>query len=311
VRGAYSLLFLTPDRMIAVRDPHGIRPLVLGTVKGGGWVGASETCALDLIEGTLEREVAPGEMVVVDRFGMRSSKPFPAVPSRFCIFEYIYFARPDSLFGGVSVYEARKRLGRRLFADVPVEADLVIPVPDSGVPAAIGYSEAAGIPFEMGLIRNHYVGRTFIEPRQSIRHFGVKIKLNAIRDVVEGKRVVVVDDSIVRGTTGRKIIKMIRGAGAKEIHVRISSPPTTFPCYYGIDTPSRRDLIAATHTLDEINRYLTSDSVGYLTLEGLRACVPDGEIDYCDACFSGNYSVALEEQAEGDQMPLFRGSVQL
>jgi amidophosphoribosyltransferase len=312
VKGAYSLLFLTPDRMIAVRDPNGIRPLVLGTVKGGGFVACSETCALDLIEGTFEREVEPGEMVVVDKYGVRATKPFAAAPSRFCIFEYIYFARPDSLFGGTSVYEVRKRLGRRLALDVPADADLVIPVPDSGVPAAIGYSEAAGIPFEMGLIRNHYVGRTFIEPRQSIRHFGVKIKLNAIRDVVEGKRVVVVDDSIVRGTTGRKIIKMIRSAGAREVHVRISSPPTTYPCYYGIDTPSRRDLIAATHTLEEINTYLTSDSVGYLSIEGLRACVPLGtDRDYCDACFSGRYSVGLEEEEAGggDQIPLFRGSV--
>jgi amidophosphoribosyltransferase len=249
---------------------------------------------------------------VVDRWGVRSSRPFPPAPSRFCIFEYIYFARPDSLFGGASVYEVRKRLGRRLALDVPADADLVIPVPDSGVPAAIGFSEQAGIPFEMGLIRNHYVGRTFIEPRQSIRHFGVKIKLNAIRDVVEGKRVVVVDDSIVRGTTGRKIIKMIRGAGAKEVHVRISSPPTTYPCYYGIDTPSRRDLIAATHTLEEINTYLTSDSVGYLSLEGLRSCVPAGTgHDYCDACFSGNYSVPLEDNGDDEQLPLFHGSVRL
>jgi amidophosphoribosyltransferase len=312
VRGAYSLVFLMPDKLIAVRDPQGIRPLVLGTLKGGGQVVASESCALDLIDGSLSRDVEPGEMIVIDRSGVRSHKPFPAVPPRFCVFEYIYFARPDSIMGGTSVYTVRKRMGHRLAIETPADADIVIPVPDSGVPAAIGFSEESGIPFEMGLIRNHYVGRTFIEPQQSIRHFGVKIKLNAIREVVGGKRVVVVDDSIVRGTTGRKIIKMIRSAGAKEIHVRISSPPTTHPCFYGIDTPSRRDLIAATHSLDEINTYLTSDSLGYLSMEGLHACVP-GEFlgGYCHACFSGAYSVPLEEPDSGQQLPLFRGSVRV
>jgi amidophosphoribosyltransferase len=312
VRGAYSLVFLMPDKLIAVRDPQGIRPLVLGTLKGGGQVVASESCALDLIDGSLSRDVEPGEMIVIDRSGVRSHKPFPAVPPRFCVFEYIYFARPDSIMGGTSVYTVRKRMGHRLAIETPADADIVIPVPDSGVPAAIGFSEESGIPFEMGLIRNHYVGRTFIEPQQSIRHFGVKIKLNAIREVVGGKRVVVVDDSIVRGTTGRKIIKMIRSAGAKEIHVRISSPPTTHPCFYWIDTPSRRDLIAATHSLDEINTYLTSDSLGYLSMEGLHACVP-GEFlgGYCHACFSGAYSVPLEEPDSGQQLPLFRGSVRV
>jgi amidophosphoribosyltransferase len=312
VRGAYSLVFLLPDKLIAVRDPQGIRPLVIGTIKGGGHVVASESCALDLIEGTLLRDVAPGEMVVIDRAGVRSLMPFPHVAPHFCVFEYIYFARPDSVMSGTSIYEVRKRMGHRLAIENPVDADIVIPVPDSGVPAAIGFSEESGIPFEMGLIRNHYVGRTFIEPQQSIRHFGVKIKLNAIRDVVEGKRVVVVDDSIVRGTTGRKIIKMIRTAGAKEIHLRISSPPTTFPCFYGIDTPSRRDLIAATHSLDEINTYLTSDSLGYLSMEGLHACVPEGARGgYCHACFSGDYSVPLEEADAEEQLPLFRGSVRV
>jgi amidophosphoribosyltransferase len=313
VRGAYSLVFLMPDKLIAVRDPQGIRPLVLGTLKGGGHVVASESCALDLIDGHLLRDVEPGEMVVVDRTGMRSLKPFQPASPRFCVFEYIYFARPDSVMSGTSVYSVRKKMGHRLAIETPADADIVIPVPDSGVPAAIGFSEESGIPFEMGLIRNHYVGRTFIEPQQSIRHFGVKIKLNAIREVVGGKRVVVVDDSIVRGTTGRKIIKMIRSAGAKEIHVRISSPPTTHPCFYGIDTPSRRDLIAATHSLDEINTYLTSDSLGYLSMEGLHACVP-GEFlgGYCHACFSGAYSVPLEEEPEGgEQLPLFRGSVRI
>ncbi len=310
VRGAYSLLFLTRDKLIAVRDPHGIRPMVLGKIKGGHVV-CSESCALDLIEGELVRDVDPGEMLVIDANGIQSSRPFFPAPPHFCIFEFIYFSRPDSVFGGASVYEVRKRLGRELARLHPVEADIVVPVPDSGVPAAIGYSEASGIPFEMGFIRNHYVGRTFIEPQQSIRHFGVKIKLNAVRGVVAGKRVVVVDDSIVRGTTGRKIIKMIRAAGAKEVHVRISSPPTAFPCFYGIDTPLRRDLIAATHTLEEINRYLTSDTLGYLTIDSIRSCVPTAPKGYCDACFSGSYPVPLEIPESDEQLPLFRGSVRV
>lgn len=311
VRGAYSLLFLTRDRLIAVRDPYGIRPMVLGKIKGGGHVVCSESCALDLIEGEMVREVDPGEMIVVDGRGARSTKPFLPVEPRFCIFEHVYFARPDSIFGGSSVYQVRKRLGRRLALEAPADADIVIPVPDSGVPAALGYSEASGLPFEMGLIRNHYVGRTFIEPQQSIRHFGVKIKLNVVRDVVGGKRVVVVDDSIVRGTTGRKIIKMIRDAGAREVHVRVSSPPTTHPCYYGIDTPLRRDLIAATHTLEEINTYLTSDSVKYLSVEGLHACVPNHGKGYCDACFTGDYMIPLEVREEEEQLPLFQRAVRI
>ncbi|MGB3095252.1 MAG: amidophosphoribosyltransferase [Candidatus Deferrimicrobiaceae bacterium] len=310
VRGAYSLVFLTRDKLIGVRDPHGIRPLVFGKIKGGH-VLCSETCALDLIEGEVLREVEPGEMIVVDEQGARFSRPFSHAPPRFCIFEHVYFARPDSIFGGSSVYQVRKRLGRQLAEECPADADIVIPVPDSGVPAALGFSEASGIPFEMGLIRNHYVGRTFIEPQQSIRHFGVKIKLNVVRDVVGGKRVVVVDDSIVRGTTGRKIMKMIRDAGAKEVHVRVSSPPTTSPCFYGIDTPLRRDLIGATHTLEEINRYLTSDSLGYMSIEGLHSCVPNEGKGYCDACFTGDYMVPLEVEDTEEQLPLFRGSVRI
>jgi amidophosphoribosyltransferase len=310
VRGAYSLLFITRDKLIAVRDPRGIRPMVLGKIKGGHVV-CSESCALDLIEGELVRDVEPGEMIVIDHRGLQSSRPFFPASPHFCVFEHIYFARPDSIFGGVTVYDVRKRLGAELARAHPVDADIVIPVPDSGVPAAIGYSEESGIPFQMGLIRNHYVGRTFIEPQQSIRHFGVKIKLNAVKGVVEGKRVVVVDDSIVRGTTGRKIIKMIRAAGAREIHVRISSPPTSFPCYYGIDTPLRRDLIAATHNLEEINTYLTSDTLGYLTIDGLRACIPGGGKGYCDSCFSGDYPVPLDMQESEEQLPLFRGSVRI
>jgi amidophosphoribosyltransferase len=312
VRGAYSLLFMTRDKLIGVRDPHGIRPLALGKMKGeGGTVITSESCALDLIEAEYLREVEPGEMIVVDARGTHSHRPFLPAVEHFCIFEYIYFARPDSIMGGTCIYEVRKALGRQLAVECPANADVVIPVPDSGVPAALGFSEASGIPFEMGLIRNHYVGRTFIEPQQSIRHFGVKIKLNAVRSVVAGKRVVVVDDSIVRGTTGRKIIKMIRAAGAKEVHFRISSPPTCYPCFYGIDTPHRRDLIAATHTEEESNTYLTSDSLGYLSTKGLHACVPNRNTNYCDACFSGNYPVPLEMEDPGEQLPLFRGSVRV
>ncbi|HEX9849933.1 amidophosphoribosyltransferase [Candidatus Deferrimicrobium sp.] len=312
VRGAYSLLFMTRDKLIGVRDPHGIRPLALGRMKGeGGTVITSESCALDLIEADYLREVEPGEMIVVDARGTHSHRPFPPAVEHFCIFEYIYFARPDSIMGGTCIYEVRKALGRQLAKECPAIADVVIPVPDSGVPAALGFAEVSGIPFEMGLIRNHYVGRTFIEPQQSIRHFGVKIKLNAVRGVVSGKRVVVVDDSIVRGTTGRKIIKMIRAAGATEVHFRISSPPTSSPCFYGIDTPHRRDLIAATHTGEETNTYLTSDSLGYLSMEGLHACVPKRKTSYCDACFSGNYPVPLATEEPSEQLPLFRGSVRV
>ena len=307
VRGAYSLVFLTRDKLIGVRDPHGIRPLVFGKIKGG-YVLCSETCALDLVEGEVLREVEPGEMIVVDERGARSSRPFFPAPSRFCIFEHVYFARPDSIIGGSSVYQVRKRLGRQLAKECPVEADIVIPVPDSGVPAALGYSEASGIPFEMGLIRNHYVGRTFIEPQQSIRHFGVKIKLNAVREVLEGRRVVVVDDSIVRGTTCRKIVSMIRGAGAREVHLRISSPPTISPCYYGIDTPTRKELIAYTHEVDEIRRYVRADSLGYLSLKGLHQAAgkdTEGGTGFCDACFTGNYPVSLSEE-DHSQLTLFK-----
>jgi len=305
VKGAYSLIFLTSDRLIGVRDPHGFRPLVLGKVKNG-WVLSSESCALDLIEGELVREVDPGEMVVITEKGVTSLRPFLPSPQRFCIFEFVYFSRPDSIFMGTSVYNIRKELGKQLAREQSVEADIVIPVPDSGLPAALGFSEESGIPFMMGLIRNHYVGRTFIEPQQSIRHFGVKLKLNAIKDVISGKRVIVIDDSIVRGTTGRKIIKMIRAAGAKEVHFRISSPPTEFPCYYGIDTPIRRDLIAATHSIEEINRYLTSDSLGYLSVSGLHRCCPgDGADIYCNACFTGRYPVTFDF-AEQEQLHLFK-----
>jgi amidophosphoribosyltransferase len=294
VAGAYSILFLTPKALVGARDPMGFRPLVLGKLKGD-WVLASETTALDLIEAEYVREVEPGEVVVVDGAGLRSERLFPtrAPPSRLgrCVFEHIYFARPDSVLFGKSVYAARHALGRRLAAEHPVEADLVLPVPDSGVPAAIGYAEESGIPFAMGLVRSHYVGRTFIEPQQSIRHFGVKLKLNALRDVLSGKRVVVVDDSIVRGTTSRKIVKMIRAAGAREVHLRISSPPTTWPCYYGIDTPTRQELIASSHSVEEIGTYVTADTLGYLSLEGLYAALGEAREGFCDACLSGDYLI--------------------
>ncbi|HEY0839101.1 MAG TPA: amidophosphoribosyltransferase [Vulgatibacter sp.] len=294
VRGAYSLLFLSDEALVGVRDPRGFRPLILGRLKDA-WILASETCALDLIEAEYVREVEPGEMVVIDAAGVHSSFPFPkATPAR-CIFEHVYFARPDSLVFGTSVYEARTRQGAELAREHPVEADVVIPCPDSGVPAAIGYAEESGIPFAMGLVRSHYIGRTFIEPSQSIRHFGVKLKLNALRKVLEGKRVVVVDDSIVRGTTSRKIVKMLRNAGAAEVHLRISSPPTSWPCYYGVDTPTRAELISASHTVDQIAKYVTADSLGYLSLQGLHRAV--GSMDgYCHACFSGEYPVSFPSE---------------
>jgi amidophosphoribosyltransferase len=303
VQGAYSLLFLTQDAIVAVRDPRGIRPLCLGLLpsRKDAHVVASEPIAFDLIGAEYVRDVEPGEMIVIDASGMRSAR-LPARETRqMCIFEYIYFARPDSRLGGRSVYEVRKELGRRLAKESGVQADVVIPVPDSGVPSAIGYAGALGIPFEMGLIRSHYVGRTFIEPQQSIRHFGVRLKLNPVEPILRGKRVVVIDDSIVRGTTSRKIIKMVRDAGAREVHLRISSPPTQWPCYYGIDTPTRRELIASSHSVDEIARYITADSLGYLSLEGMLDAVARSPGDtggadpshYCHACFSGQYAIAF------------------
>jgi amidophosphoribosyltransferase len=290
VRGAFSLLFLTNKELIAVRDPHGFRPLSIGKLKDA-WVFASEPTAFDLITAEYVRDVEPGEMVLIDDEGIRSYYPFAKTSRRMCIFEYVYFARPDSELSGLSVYETRKRLGETLARECPVEADLVIAVPDSGVPAALGYSQASGIPFEVGLIRSHYVGRTFIEPQSSIRHFGVRLKLNPVRNVLKGKRVVVIDDSIVRGTTSRKIVKMLRDAGAREIHMRVSSPPTRWPCFYGIDTPSRAELIASNHSVDEIARYLTCETLAYLSLEGLHAAIPGR--GFCDACFSGDYPVAF------------------
>ncbi len=311
VEGAYSMVLLNEGSMLAVRDPHGFRPLVMGKL-GGATVFASESCALDIIEAELVRDLEPGEMVVVDEGGVRSFFPFPKAPRSFCVFEFIYFARPDSTIEGRNVYLARKELGKVLAREQPVEADLVIPVPDSGVPSAMGFSEGSGIPLEMGLIRNHYIGRTFIEPAQSIRHFGVKIKLNPCREVMAGKRVVLIDDSIVRGTTSRKIVKMVRAAGASEVHLRISSPPTAHPCFYGIDTPTRQELIASTHTLEEIRKYVTADSVGYISREGMMRAVGNragagttAAPWCCEACFSGEYPVGFSPQDEG-QIPLWQ-----
>jgi amidophosphoribosyltransferase len=309
VRGAYSLLFLTLDKMIAARDPYGFRPLVLGKFAAGknrgAYVVASETCALDLIEAEYLRDVEPGEIITIDAEGMESLKPFPPTPTAKCIFEFIYFARPDSKLFGHNVYQVRKALGRQLARESGVEADLVTPVPDSGVPAAIGYAEQSKIPLEFGLIRNHYVGRTFIEPQQTIRNFGVKIKLNAQRDVLEGKRVVVVDDSIVRGTTSRKIIRMLRDAGAKEVHMRISSPATISPCYYGIDTPTRSELIAASNSVEEIRRFIEADTLAYLSRDGMYAYFDGDEKGFCDACFTANYPVHFEDEGHTKQLHLF------
>jgi amidophosphoribosyltransferase len=297
VEGAYSLVFIARDRIIGVRDPRGFRPLALGRV-GEAHVLTSESCALDLIDGTYEREVEPGEMVVIGRGGVKSYRPFPQATPAPCIFEYVYFARPDSFVFGRGVQEVRKRLGQELARERPVDADIVVPIPDSGVYHALGYCEVSKLPFEFGLVRTHYIGRTFIEPRQSIRHFGVKLKLNPVRSLIEGKRVVLIDDSIVRGTTSRKIVAMVRAAGAKEVHMRISCAPTVGPCHYGVDTPRRSELIASNHSVDEIRRFIEADSLGYLSLEGMYRAVGKGGT-FCAACYTNEYPVAVpgEEQA--------------
>ena len=298
IRGAYSLVLLTKNRLIAARDPHGFRPLAVGRL-GDAWIVCSETCALDLIGATYEREVEPGEVLIISDGGLRSIKPFPPQPLAHCVFEHVYFARPDSYVFGRSVNEVRTELGRILARETPAGADVVVPIPDSGVCAAIGYAEEAGLPMKMGLIRNHYIGRTFIQPQQSIRHFSVRVKLNPVRSILEGKRVVLLDDSIVRGTTSRKIVKMVKAAGAREVHLRISCPPTVSPCFYGVDTPSRTELIAASHSIDEIRRYVEADSLAYLSLEGLRQAVGDQQGSYCTSCYTGIYPVAFprDEQA--------------
>jgi len=297
LEGAYSLLVLTPDELYAVRDPRGFRPLVLGripsTENGDAWLVASETCAFDLLNAQYVREIEPGEMLRISRSGLESIHFSPPKPHQYCIFEHVYFSRPDSIIFGRSVNQSREMLGRLLAREHPVEADMVVPVPDSGVPAAIGFALESKIPFRMGLIRNHYIGRTFIEPSQAIRNFGVKLKLNPVRELIKGKRVVLVDDSIVRGTTSRKLVRMMREAGAKEVHMRISCPPTISPCYYGVDTPTRAELIASANSPEEIRKYLGADSLGYLSLPGLRQAVDDTKGDFCTSCYTGVYPTDL------------------
>ena len=305
VRGAWSAVFLIDDVLVAARDPYGFRPLSLGRL-GQSWVIASETCAFDLIGAVYERDVEPGEIITIRRGRLRSVQPLPRVPEKLCVFEHIYFARPDSLVFGSSVYQTRKQLGRALARESPVEADMVVPVLDSGSIAALGYAEASGIPYENALIRNHYVRRTFIEPEQSIRMFGVRVKHNPIRELVAGKRLVVVEDSIVRGTTLNKLVTLFRGAGAREVHIRVSAPPTTGPCYYGIDTPTRAELIAANNTVEEIRCKIGADSLAYLSLESLRKIEAQMKHGFCDACFSGEYIIPVDEvTAAPPQLALF------
>jgi amidophosphoribosyltransferase len=295
--GAFSMLFLTPQSLIAIRDPRGFRPLALGKL-GPAWVVASETCAFDLIEARYVRDVEPGEMIRIDNEGLHSSFPLPARPRSMCIFEHVYFARPDSLIYGRSVNESRHKMGKRLAVEHPAEADIVVPVPDSGVAAAIGYAARSGISYRQGLVRNHYVHRTFIEPKQSIRSFGVRIKLNPVRDLIEGRRVVLIDDSIVRGTTSKKIVRMVREAGAREVHMRISCPPTVSPCYYGVDTPNKSDLIAAQMSVDEIRRFIEADTLGYLSLEGMLEATGISPDSSCVACWNSQYPTEITREAE-------------
>ncbi|MBU74829.1 MAG: amidophosphoribosyltransferase [Rhodospirillaceae bacterium] len=297
IEGAYSLVCVADDMLIGVRDPFGVRPLILGQ-RHNTWLLASESCALDIVGATAVRELAPGEMVIIDSDGLKSLSPFTAMPSRFCIFEYIYFSRPDSVVEGRGVYHARKAIGGELALEAHIDADLVIPVPDSGVPAALGYAEASGIPFELGIIRNHYVGRTFIQPNQKDRTDSVKLKHNANPAAIAGKRIILVDDSIVRGTTSRKIVSMMQRAGAAEVHMRIASPPTTHPCFYGVDTPSQDQLIAAQMTIDEIASEIGADSLSFISVDGLHRAIIGAERSnaapqFCDACFTGDYPIQL------------------
>jgi amidophosphoribosyltransferase len=305
VEGAFSLVMMSPDRIFAARDPRGFRPLAMGRIpalegqKQDTIVFASETCAFDLIGATYERDVKPGELVVVGPEGITSRVCATEAPQSSCIFEHVYFSRPDSMVFGRPVQTSREELGRQLAREAPVEADIVVPVPDSGVTAAVGYAAESGIPFRFGLIRNHYVGRTFIEPSQSVRDFGVKLKLNPVRALLEGKRVVLIDDSIVRGTTSRKIVRMIRNAGAKEVHMRVSCPPTISPCFYGVDTPSKNQLIAANRSVEEIREYIGADSLSYLSLEGLKKACGEGEkTSYCSACYTGSYPTTIVDVEE-------------
>ncbi|HEV7256111.1 MAG TPA: amidophosphoribosyltransferase [Mesorhizobium sp.] len=306
VEGAYSLVALTAKKMIGCRDPLGIRPLVLGDLDGA-YILASETCALDIIGARFVRDVKPGEMVIVTHRGIESRFPFEPVKTRFCVFEYVYFSRPDSLIEGRNVYDARKRIGVELAHESPVDADIVVPVPDSGVPAAIGYAQGAGLPFELGIIRNHYVGRTFIQPGDSIRHMGVKLKHNANRRIMEGRRVVLVDDSIVRGTTSQKIVQMVRDAGAREIHMRIASPPTRASCFYGVDTPEKAKLLASRMSVEEMSEFLRVDSLAFVSLDGLYRAVGEpgrnsDQPQFCDACFTGEYPTRLADHDATDNV---------
>jgi amidophosphoribosyltransferase len=297
VEGAYSLLILTDNEMIAARDPFGFRPLVLGQLKDAPVV-ASETCAFDLIGAKFVREVEPGEILLFNEEGTKSFKPFPHKQHHQCIFEFIYFARPDSFFFNRNVYGVRKSFGAQLAMESPAAVEMVVPIPDSGFPAALGYAAESGIPLELGMIRNHYIGRTFIEPEQRIRHFGVKIKLNPVKELLTGKRIITVDDSIVRATTSRKINRMFRNAGAREIHVRISSPPITHPCFFGIDTPKQSELIASTHEINDIQKFIHASSLHYLTLEGLKKCVKEDAEQFCYACFTGDYPIPFQMDLE-------------
>jgi amidophosphoribosyltransferase len=292
LKGAFSLLFMINGKLVGIRDPKGMRPLILGKIRDG-YVLVSETVALDLIEAEFIREVNPGELLIIDDNGLTSLYPFEKEEQKSCIFEHIYFARPDSYLFGEYVYDVRIKMGKMLAKELPVDADVVVPVPDSGIVATLGYAEESKIPFQHGMVRNHYVGRTFIEPAQSIRHFGVKIKLNPVKSIIKGKKVVVIDDSIVRGTTSRKIVKMLREAGATEVHLRISSPPTIYPCFYGIDTPSRKELIASSHTIEEIRKYVTADTLAFLSVENMLKCVENNY--FCDACFTGNYPTIYKD----------------
>ncbi|MFQ6092444.1 MAG: amidophosphoribosyltransferase [bacterium] len=301
VRGAYSLVFATPKEIVGVRDPHGFRPMCLGRL-GGAHVLASESCALDIINAEYVRDIEPGEMVLIDDHGAQSVFPYPRSETSFCIFEYIYFARPDSIIFGQNVDKARRQLGHQLAREQPAQANIVISVPDSSNTATVGYAEESGIRFELGLIRNHYVGRTFIHPSQSTRDIGVLIKFNPVKGVLKGKRIVVVDDSIVRGTTSMKLVRMLRQAGVKQVHFRVSAPPLAHPCFYGIDIPTRKELIASSHSVEQILRFIGADSLGYLSLEGLLKAVPHSPQDYCTACFSGDYRV-LPEGGMGKEVP--------
>ena len=307
IEGAFSLVIIHEGKIIALRDPYGVRPLVLGKL-GDAYVVASETCAFDIIGAKFERDIGHGEMILIDENGVKSLKPFSEKPSKFCIFEYVYFARPDSSIEGKNVYEMRKNIGIELAREIKIDADVIVPIPDSGVPAAIGYAMESKIPFELGIIRNHYVGRTFIEPTDKIRHFGVKLKHNANLSVIKDKRVILIDDSIVRGTTSKKIVQMIRDAGAKEVHMVIASPPTISPCFYGVDTPDKKDLIASSSSIEQIKSIIGADHLGYISIDGLYRAIAQTKRDnanpqYCDACFSDDYPIRLTDK-EGAEAPL-------